>query len=1251
VRMAAAHLRAAGLVVLLAALACSASEVEQLDMTPNTLETYLRLHPADLDDDDMVHHLGDGFHMRESHLDSLANEIGDHLKFAAKRLSTVADTVGKEGTFSKRWMEDEVQRFHREEGSPQQMKARARNYLRGFVRNAAEEEMMWKNARSEEFYDSLGTHRPEVFDSENLRYDGDKDPEYHDALKSWNSWMAENHVTMEDPDSAEQPDLGEGAEVEDSSWKAAQHPVAKQSLVTVYQPPAAQIPDQQAAMVEDLRKAGYNHEDLKRILDVVVKHTDRRTLGESQAEGKCTPGQCAGVLRDHIVETTADIERLTGKKVMFGDKEGKETPVEAVEALESTGGVQQAAPLPEKGGLPFKAHESKDVVEDKAEDDSSSASLDSEENLSKAAGTDSPPSFGSTREDAKNPEENQAEDITEDDVVGAMENGEDAVVQPIDMEKPANTQQNAPAPPSSAVGDSDEVHNPTGCKANQDREGCKKFKFMGPFACWSMGQKEQPSGKTVAKDLRHLMRTDLYPSSRDKGYVDLSDYRWRAGPTGSGKCIWWNQMFRSMNEPLWMEDNSPVNPMAIGQYKVLRMCMIYSFMESRHWTAQNVGNDYQMALTRGFISEFGSAGKKDMMLPESRKLIANLQHLNNDVFGGIWTLLYEFNQSPCVSHVIMMQLLLETLLGPEDTTVVTATPATKCMYTTDKMPNEKGFIPDPLCFIHKMVQDTVCLQKDGTGPCMRKGPNLYSMANEVQRLAPVKKLALAFDKMMDLVAKPLKEFRSVLNTFYTTKAFVTDPLDVMWMHASDIIGMLEIFFMIPVKAHQELFESLVTTLKLVPVTAIVNKAMEIAVAAFFKNPLATAALKGPLKVCTLILGAFTNNPVTREIIDLMKSLFALMDKPVKFEVKGKKYCFTIYTLLKSSNQAFERIVTKAMPMVKGILKPLFKLIDGGLKTLVSLVKLPKIKLIPGLFGKSNAVFENINSLGSLADPVQNYMTCAFNLPWVMESGQNMCSCCFSGWMTANKQDGMYKWNAAMDKVLFKKKKFQCGEYGYQNCALNENDKKDGSMELLTKPTCPFNAVSGAVSATGALEARFQRCAYSKAKQRSASIGTLIMLFKGFMCRFQSVGINPANIMQVSPMPPVNSLRRRRQVALAEPTTGQKQCACYLSDGKDKKACAQQQPVAQQHKAKKAAAAAEERAASAAADETAVEEEAAKDAMTASEEAAKDEATAAAKDGNTDNTETASEEAADDEAATGQVAGKSKESRGPAARGD
>merc|ERR1719502_2478391 len=99
-----------------------------------------------------------------------------------------------------------------------------------------------------------------------------------------------------------------------------------------------------------------------------------------------------------------------------------------------------------------------------------------------------------------------------------------------------------------------------------------------------------------------------------------------------------------------------------GSYKVFRMCMVYSLMASRHWGAKDEGADYRIALTKGMIQEFASkAGIK--VMPESQAFVDALKVFNNDIIGGVWTIIYEFGMSPCVNYMMIFFMIVEALAG------------------------------------------------------------------------------------------------------------------------------------------------------------------------------------------------------------------------------------------------------------------------------------------------------------------------------------------------------------------------------------------------------------------------------------------------------------------------------------------------------------------------------------------------------------------------------------------------------------
>merc|ERR1711939_858354 len=111
----------------------------------------------------------------------------------------------------------------------------------------------------------------------------------------------------------------------------------------------------------------------------------------------------------------------------------------------------------------------------------------------------------------------------------------------------------------------------------------------------------------------------------------------------------------------------------------------------------------------------------------------------------------------------------------------------------------------------------------------------------------------------------------------------------------------------------------------------------------------------------------------------MKGLTKLLDKPIKFSIFGKKFCFTVMGVLKKIGKMFNAILNKVMAMVKAVLKPIFDLIDKGFKKITSLVKLPNIGIMKGIMGKSGGMFAMLKSIGALDNPIKLHMACAYNL--------------------------------------------------------------------------------------------------------------------------------------------------------------------------------------------------------------------------------------------------------------------------------
>jgi len=861
--MAASCSRAVSCFVILAFFACCwASEVQELDVTPNNLESYLKHHPKDLEENESVHDFGDGFFIRDQHVEHLAQHIGNHLKWTTTKLRKYADMMDEKKYFTKEWLDDEVDRYHREEGSASQSKERARKFLESRSHSKTMADNMWAKAGADQFYDELGTHDPKSM-TENLMYDPDKDPEYHEQVKIFDDWMAKERAPggfMTQPDEGIEQDLGpvlgdevlldEGDTTESNAkqWKMSLHNAAK--TMGIHEAPVAApktgtprhtVAD--ANMALQLRKAGYTEHDLHAILDVVAKSThesEHRRLGASKDSGSCTPGQCATVLQNHIVDTSAEIARLTGKPV----------PAAPAGGFSGYGGKGQSVPLPRGGGMPYLQ-----VTGGKPGNTRQSTVIDPVTGRSEPRIT-----LGSSREDLMYQNTEQPEPVSRNDIRGAMEDmdGEND----IGINKPGSVQKDPPAPPYSPPPAPDEL--PPGCPVTEDRfkgKHCKRYDFMGPFGCWSMGQGEHSMGKEgLGADFRTILRdNDFYPASQKKGYVDLSDFRWRFT---AGKCMWWNQMYRSMNEPSTLDDGNPE-----GSYKVFRMCMIYSMMMSRHWGAKDAGADYRIAVTKGIMQEFASkTGSK--VMPESQALVDQLNHFNNDLVGRVWTVIYEFGMNPCVNYMMIFFMVVEALAGLKAPMMKTVDSKRGCL--------DDG-VPLKACLESGTIYTTKC-KPMALGGCARMLG--IQMITYLPPLSFTRPAVRAFIKIVDKMEVPIEKARKFIDLFYETKASLSDPIDVFWIHAGDFIGILEIMVAIPIKPIQAIFEGLIKTLKLVPVMKIINKVLGFLIKLALDNPLSTIILKGPLKVCTLILKAFTENPIAKGLIGLMKGLMSLLDKPI-----------------------------------------------------------------------------------------------------------------------------------------------------------------------------------------------------------------------------------------------------------------------------------------------------------------------------------------------------------------------------------
>jgi len=1239
-----------GLAALLVSLtffaSCVAQDVEELSengVTANNLETYLRHHPADLEEGDMVHDFGKGYTMRESHLNHLANHIGNHLKYAANELNSHVEHIQRTGWGSKKWMDEEVQRYHREEGGMYHagtMKKRAWEYVKTKTHNHAEAMRMWKKGNADDFYEALGTHKPEIMEKD-LIYDPEKDSEFQDAVSGWDDWMAKHGAEVEtwgvpdkeDPADTDSQDLGESMDINsDRHWSAHDHPAAKTSLAVVT-PKQPSPSGKKAAMVQRLRSAGYNQDDLKRIMDVVAStvnsHSQQQLLGESQKSGgTCRADNCADVLKQHILDTNREIALLRTQpitppksKVMSGPCAKTMMAVEKAKlelglAKKSIVKAMQAVKDDPNNSTLAELESSKKKRDDAEETLVAVKNIDCKVQKKdliapkKIPGLAPPKdepivSIGNSHADDVAAGTNNPKGITKDDIIGEMEGGKSPIDVPLGLRKPPSTAEYPPAgngpqpgqpdgiklPPrfvvcqGKAEGDDCEFTRaekvgggdvkakcegvsdskfgalacgpkpnaepefkpapapeemPDGCPVTEDRNKCKKFKFMGPFACWAMGQGAHAMGNEgLGADFRVITRGDFYPVSGKLGIIDLADFRWRYT---AGKCMWWNQMFRSMNEPLWLEDQTTDNtPKPEGGFKALQICLIYSFMSSRHWAVHGEGSTWPIAIVKGLMLEFGS-DDKNPVLPESQKLVDALKYLNGDLVGSVWTWLYELGMSPCTSYAIMFGMICEAIIGfPVMATVDTTRPA-GCRYQIDTPSGKKaaGCGPDPVCLMTGGSSNDVPMF-DATGAFMRMPPNINSLA----MIPPLSFLKVPFQmahKMVSLVDKPVGIFRCLMNTFFTTKAFLSDPLDVVWIHLGDLIALLEIMFMIPIKAVQSLLEALVKGLKLPYIMSLINKALDMVVTVVFKNPITKAIIAGPLKVCSMILKAFADNPVSKGLVNLMKGFMKLLDTPIKLMLGPKRMCFTIMGIINDAAKMIETLINKAMSMVKAVVKPIIKIVETGLKKILSFIKLPNVPGLAGLAGKAGGLIELLKSIGATDNPLSQYMTCAFNLPFVQYSGQNLCNCCMLGWITSNKIDPLWTWSETNLKAALIKKQGVCGQYGFKTCNIIEADKKVGAMDTILSQTCP-TLVSGELTLVGKKLAANHMCAMGKARAKAFWVSAIMYVFKGFMCRFQQIGINPKLLMQLSPLPALDLFRRRR--AGSSTTPGQDKCKCFI----------------------------------------------------------------------------------------------------------
>jgi len=590
-------------------------------------------------------------------------------------------------------------------------------------------------------------------------------------------------------------------------------------------------------------------------------------------------------------------------------------------------------------------------------------------------------------------------------------------------------------------------------------------------------------------------------------------------------------MFRSMNEPQTLPDDK----VSEGGYKLFRMCLLYSFMMSRHWTAQNSGAAYQIALVKGMMEEFGM-DKKGPVESERKKLVAALKVLNDDHIGSVWTILYELGMTPCTNYIIIFGMLLEVIAGIDLMVPEMISKSQGCMWKSQGIPHY-GCIENGDLIVLKCAPDML-------GGC-KTGFGALSVVQNMPPLAFAKPAFVALKKLIDFLKKPVAKFRSAFDSFYTFKFACSDPLDVIWIHAGDVIGILEILFMIPIQPIQDIFEALVKGLKLVPVMNVINKAIGFIIKLVFENPIAKTIIKGPLKVCEMILSAFVNNPVAKGMVSLFKGFMALLDKPIKFALMGKRFCFTILGLLKKVESMFKAILDKVLGMLKAILKPIFQLVDKGFKKIASLVKLPKFNMMSGLFGQAGNLWEMLKSTGAFDNPFKTYATCAWNLPWVQESGQNLCNCCMVGYAVSNRISYGWVYNEIKKKAKFVDWQMQCQKYKIPGpCILTEIAFKRPQLASLFMTSCPKNPITGVNTALGTQMLSAHTCISSKPKMKATLMTALVFIFKGFLCRFQNIGINPKVMMQLSPLPPVELFRRRRE-GKAGTTPGMDKCKQYL----------------------------------------------------------------------------------------------------------
>merc|ERR1711924_15039 len=83
------------------------------------------------------------------------------------------------------------------------------------------------------------------------------------------------------------------------------------------------------------------------------------------------------------------------------------------------------------------------------------------------------------------------------------------------------------------------------------------------------------------------------------------------------------------------------------------------------------------------------------------------------------------------------------------------------------------------------------------------------------------------------------------------------------------------------------------------------------------------------------------------------------------------------------------------------------------------------------------------------------------------------------------------------------------------------------MGALLKAVCPFSKITGKFTKLGTARCSAHMGTPAKGKKSVLLNGLFIYFFKGFICRFQNIGLNPKVMMQLSPLPKFELLRRRR----------------------------------------------------------------------------------------------------------------------------